>query len=76
MPHLLLKCYKGKKTKEELKVVADKLANAAAEAMGTTTKSISVCIEEVEPENWKEVYTKDIYGDKEKLYFEPGYTID
>ena len=27
-------------------------------------------------EKWDEIYRKDIYGNKEILYVEPGYTID
>ena len=37
---------------------------------------VSVSIEEIDREKWDEVYRKDIYGNKEILYVEPGYTID
>ena len=74
MPHITIKCYKGR-TKEELDNIAKKLADYAAESFGTKRTSISVTIKEVDKEEWKDVYDNDIYGDPENLRVEPGYKM-
>jgi 4-oxalocrotonate tautomerase len=39
-------------------------------------ESVSVAIEEVEPQDWAEkVYQPDIVDNSEKLYKKPGYTM-
>jgi 4-oxalocrotonate tautomerase len=39
-------------------------------------ESVSVAIEEVEPQDWAEkVYKPDILNNSQKLYKKPGYTM-
>lgn len=75
MPHITLKCYKGR-THDELQSAADIIAAAAAEALNVKLSSVSIKIEEIDKENWSKVYKEDIYGEPEKLYVKPGYTMD
>ena len=73
MPHVIIKLYPGRtdeqKTKLASEIVKDIVAIAKCEE-----KSISVAIEEVEPENWDEkVYKPDILNAKGHLIKTPGY---
>jgi 4-oxalocrotonate tautomerase len=73
MPHVILKLYPGRsdRVKEQLveKIVKDVVALAKCEE-----KSVSVAIEEVEPEDWPEkVYKPDILDKAHTLYKKPGY---
>lgn len=75
MPHVVIKCYKGR-SKEQLQRAADKIAECVAEELEVSKHVVSVSIEEIDREKWDEIYRKDIYENKEILYVEPGYTID
>jgi len=74
MPHIVIKCYKGRE-REQLKSIAEKVAASAAEAFEMPQGNVSVSIEEVEKESWKDVYNNEIYGDPEKLFIEPKYKV-
>lgn len=75
MPHITVKCYKGR-TKEQLQKIADKIAICAAEEFGLSMGAVSVSIEEIDKEKWPEIYHNDIYGNTDTLYVEPKYTVD
>ncbi len=74
MPHIIIKMYKGRS--EELKKdMAQKVTKAITESLSVNESSVSIAIEEVEPEKWdNEVYEPDIIGKAETLYKKPGYT--
>lgn len=74
MPHITVKCYKGR-SREELQEIAEKIAESTAKAFGLNKTSVSVSIQEIDKENWSEVYRNEIYGDKENLFIEPGYKL-
>lgn len=75
MPHIVVKCYKGR-SKEQLQRVAERVAQCAAEELEVRKEVVSVSIEEVDKDKWVDIYNNDIYGNKETLYIEPGYTMD
>jgi len=73
MPHVIVKLHPGRseeqKTRLAEEIVKDVVAIAKCEE-----KSVSVSIEEVNPEAWaEEVYKPDILVHPEKLYKKPGY---
>ncbi|MCR4822064.1 MAG: tautomerase family protein [Treponema sp.] len=72
MPHILVKCYKGR-SEEVKKSVAEKIADAAAQAFAVDKSAVSVSIEEVEKSDWKKVYDQEIIGKPDSLYVKPGY---
>lgn len=74
MPHIIVKCYKGR-TPEELEAIARKIADAATAAFAAKPGSVSVSIKEVEPAEWKAVYSNEIYGPDASLIVEPGYKM-
>ncbi|MCR5478391.1 MAG: tautomerase family protein [Ruminococcus sp.] len=75
MPHIEIKCYPGR-SKEQKRLCAEKVAQAAAEALGCKLSSVSVAIKEIEKENWKkDVWDKQIVPDEKYLYKKPEYKM-
>lgn len=76
MPHIDIKCYPGR-TEEQKKRLADKIAEDVAEIFETKPESVSVAIEDVQQEDWKEqVWDREIAPKRGRLYKEPGYDYD
>ena len=74
MPHIEIKCFPGR-SEEQKELCAEKVAQAAAEALGCKLSSVSVAIKEVEQADWKaQVWDKQIVPDADCLYKKPGYT--
>ena len=56
---------------------AEKIAEDISEILGCDMESVSVAIEDVAQEDWKEkVWDKDMAADQDLLYKKPGYTYD
>lgn len=75
MPHVIIKMYPGRS--EEQKVdLTNKITKSLIDSVDPPDGSISVAIEEIPKNKWKEmVYDPDIIGKKDLLYKEPGYTL-
>lgn len=71
MPHISLKMLKGR-TDEQKKLAAEKLADALCEAIGCTSKHISISIEDYTPEEWQEVFKKEI-AENDSIVKNPDY---
>jgi 4-oxalocrotonate tautomerase len=72
MPHVLVKLYSGRSEQQKVRL-AEALSEAVVSTLNLEEKSVSVAIEDVEPENWtREVYKPDIL-DNPKIYKKPGY---
>lgn len=74
MPHIIVKCYKGR-TDEQKRAVAEKIAQSAAEAFALDKSAVSVSVEDVEKSDWKRVYDEEIRGKPHSLFVEPGYEM-
>ncbi len=73
MPHVIVKLYPGR-TEEQKKRLAEEIVKDVTTIADCEEKSVSVAIEEVEPEDWAdEVYRKDILAHPDRLYRRPGY---
>ena len=75
MPHVIVKLWPGRSEQQKTQ-----LAEAIVKDVVTITKcgeeSVSVAIEEIKPEDWKEkVYKPDILNNVGKLYKKPGYSM-
>ena len=75
MPHITVKCYKGR-SKEQLQKIADKIAICAAEEFELSQDVVSVSIEEIDKDKWSEIYHNEIYGNEETLFVAPKYIVD
>lgn len=74
MPHIVVKCYKGR-SDEQKRTVAEKLAESAAQAFVIEKSAVSVSVEDVEKSDWKKVYDEEIRGKPDSLFVEPGYEM-
>lgn len=73
MPHVIVKMYKGRN--EEIKQrMVDGIVKSITESLDIGEGSVSVTVEEFEPERWnEEVYLPDIAQREDYLYKKPGY---
>ena len=75
MPHIIVKLWPGR-TIEQKTDLCDKITEALKTSVDATDDSISIAIEEIPKEKWKElVYDTEITGKEELLYKKPGYTF-
>lgn len=75
MPHVIVKAWTGK-TEDQKKRLAEAITRDVMEILDYGADSVSVAIEEVAPERWKEdVYRPDIEGRSDTLYKKPGYKM-
>ena len=75
MPHVVVKMYPGR-TEEQKQDLTKRIAADLIAATGCTEASISIAIEEVAKEAWKDqVYGPEIMNGPGKLYRKPGYEM-
>jgi len=73
MPHIIVKLWPGR-TEEQKTDLSSKITEVLKDTINASDSSISVAIEEISEERWKEkVYDPEIIGKKELLYKKPGY---
>ena len=73
MPHVTIKCYKGR-TEEVKQKCADKIAKDIAELLGCDISHVSISIKDYEKADWKEkVWDVDIEPEMDELYKKPKY---
>ena len=75
MPHVIVKLWPGRTTKQKTDL-SNKITEALKTAIDTPDSSISIAIEEIPKEKWKElVYDIEIIKKEELLYKKPGYSF-
>jgi len=75
MPHVSVKMYPGRSEKEKADL-AEAIAQDVMDIIGAGRGSISVAIEDIPPQEWKEkVYEPEIIKKSDKLYIRPGYSM-
>ena len=73
MPHVIVKLWPGKSDKQKTKL-ADDITKAVMTVLHYGEESVSVAMEEIEPNQWMDkVYKPDILGKPEQIYKKPGY---
>jgi 4-oxalocrotonate tautomerase len=73
MPHVIVKLYAGKSEQQKSRL-AEQITKAVMAGANCAERSVSVSIQDIEPNNWVEkVYKSDIIGNREILYRKPGY---
>jgi 4-oxalocrotonate tautomerase len=73
MPHVIVKIYSGRSQQQKDRL-AQEVSNAVMSALNCEEKSISVGVEEFDPQEWTEkVYRPDIIEKAATLYKKPGY---
>ena len=75
MPHVIVKLWPGK-SEDQKRRLAERIAQDVTDVLGYEEESVSVAMEEVEPQDWAEqVYKPDIVNKPEQLYKKPGYDL-
>jgi 4-oxalocrotonate tautomerase len=75
MPHVIVKPWFGKSEEQKARL-AEEIVKDVTKVLNYGEESVSVAIEEVEPQDWAEkVYQPDIVNNSEKLYKKPGYRM-
>ena len=75
MPHVIVKLWPGKSDKQKARL-ADAVTKAVMDVLGYGEESVSVAMEEIQPEDWAEkVYKPEIVGKPETIYKKPGYDL-
>ena len=73
MPHVIVKLWPGKSQQQKTRL-AEAITRDVLEILDYGDESVSVAMEEVEPQDWLEkVYKPDIKHNWEKVYKKPGY---
>ena len=73
MPHVNVRMYAGR-SEDDKQRLAEAIGQALAQTLGSSERSISVAIEDVEPDVWMaEVYDPEITAKADRLYKRPGY---
>lgn len=75
MPHVIVKASPGR-SEDQKKRLAEAITRAVTDIYECDDQSVSVAIEEVEPEQWRDqVYTPEIVGRPTTIYKKPGYAM-
>ena len=75
MPHVIVKLWPGRTAKQKTDL-SNRITEALKTSLDVTDTAISITIEEIPKEKWKEsVYDNEIAGKEEILYKKPGYTL-
>ncbi|MEJ2696647.1 MAG: tautomerase family protein [Candidatus Sulfobium sp.] len=75
MPHVIVKLWPGKSEEQKIRL-AERITNDVTAVLNYGEESVSVSIEEIKSEDWKEkVYKPDILNARGKLYKKPGYKM-
>ena len=76
MPHVIVKLWPGK-SKEQKTRLAQAIGKDVMDILHYGEESVSVAMEEVKSQDWKEkVYKPDIQKKWDKLYKQPGYDVN
>lgn len=76
MPHVIVKLWPGKSEQQKSRL-AEAIARDVMQILNYGEESVSVALEEVQPQNWaNDVYKPDIQARPEQLYKKPGYTLN
>jgi 4-oxalocrotonate tautomerase len=74
MPHVIVKLWPGKSERQKAKL-SEEITRAVMSVLNYGEESVSVAMEEVEPDQWMDkVYKPDILGKPKQSYKKPGYT--
>ena len=75
MPHVIVKLWPGK-TEAQKNRLAERIAQAVMDVLDYGEESVSVAMEEVEPQDWAvKVYKPDIVNKPDQIYKKPGYDL-
>ena len=73
MPHVIVKLYAGRSEQQKARI-AEEVTKAVMAGANCAEQSVSVSIEDIDPDDWVEkVFKPDIMAKPDRLYKKPGY---
>ncbi len=76
MPHIMIKMFPGR-SEEQKQDLCRSITDDLVRIVKCEEKSVSITIEEISPQEWKDkVYIPDIIGKEGFLYKKPGYKLE
>jgi 4-oxalocrotonate tautomerase len=73
MPHVIVKLWPGKSEQKKARI-SEAILKDVMRILNYGEESVSVAMDEVQPEDWaEEVFKPDIQNKSDKLYKKPGY---
>lgn len=76
MPHVDIKFFPRDLTEEQRQAFADDIANVVMKHLDSKPTSVSVALEQVQPDNWKaQVWDTEIALKLDTLAKKPGYSM-
>jgi 4-oxalocrotonate tautomerase len=74
-PHVIIKLFPGRTEQQKVRL-AEAIVKDVVNIIGGSEGSVSVAIEEIRQEDWREkVYKPDILDKWDRLYKKPGYSM-
>ena len=74
MPHIKVQMWPGK-SNEQKQALDDAMSQCIQDVLGSSEASVSVAIEDIQPNDWGSVvYEPEIEGKPELLFKQPGYS--
>ncbi|NBD00812.1 tautomerase PptA [Atlantibacter hermannii] len=76
MPHVDIKFFPRDLTEEQRQAFAEDIANVVIKHLDSKPTSVSVALEQVQPDNWKaQVWDTEIAPNLDTLAKKPGYSM-
>ncbi|WP_313667568.1 tautomerase PptA [Atlantibacter sp.] len=76
MPHVDIKFFPRDLTEAQRQAFAEDIANVVIKHLDSKTASVSVALEQVQPDNWKaQVWDTEIAPNLDTLAKKPGYSM-
>lgn len=75
MPHVDIKCFPRSLTDEQKTALAADITEVIIRHLQSKDSSVSVALNEIEPEAWKVVWDKEIMPQMARLIKKPGYSM-
>lgn len=75
MPHVDIKCFPRSLTDEQKTALAADITEVIIRHLQSKDSSVSVALNEIEPEAWKAVWDTEIEPQMARLIKKPGYSM-
>ncbi|MBW7620391.1 tautomerase PptA [Citrobacter portucalensis] len=75
MPHVDIKCFPRSLTDEQKTALAADITEVIIRHLQSKDSSVSVALNEIEPEAWQAVWDKEIAPQMARLIKKPGYSM-
>ena len=75
MPHIDIKCFPRDLNDEQKSALAADITEVIVRHLQSKEQSISVALNQVEPEKWQQVWDNEIAPHMDQLIKKPGYSM-